>query len=427
MKSVSPTVPRSFPFRPGLAFQKILAWLGVAFAVAGALPAVAEPTTDGLYAGFITSRGNFWCRLEHRLVPRTVANFVSLAEGTRPWIDFAHSQIVQRPFYNGITFHRVITNFMIQGGSPNGNGTDGPGYQFADEFAASLRHAQPGMLSMANSGPNSNGSQFFVTVEPTPWLDDKHTIFGQVVEGLEVVYDINKVPTSPANDRPLTPVVIQEVRILRVGAEAQAFNPAALAKPLPTVSVIPTALTLTNDTRVTFLRTDLDDWKPFATRLKTSTDPVSLHLLTRLSATSQTGLSSWNPTTALPATLRDALVADLNTVVTGASLWEATRFAAVTLRAPTVQLRQRNPSGDALAELNRLLLEDAYPEVLPRIELLLLDLQSGTNRIQYIFFAFDLFTWRYQAIEGSVDRINASGLLGYPNVFFRVLDGGFDP
>lgn len=427
MKNLFPTVGSWFLRWPGIALKTVGQWLVVGFLVGVGLPTRAEPTADGLYAGFITSRGNFWCRLEYRLTPRTVANFVSLAEGTRPWIDFANSKIVQRPFYTGITFHRVITNFMIQGGSPNGNGTDGPGYQFADEFAASLRHTQPGTLSMANSGPNSNGSQFFVTVEPTPWLDNKHTIFGQVVEGLDVVYDINKVPTSPANDRPLTPVVIQEVRILRVGTEAQAFDPAALVKPLPTVSVIPTALTLTNDSRVTFLRTDLADWKPFATRLKTSTDPVSVHLLTRLSSTSQTGLSSWNPTAALPTTLRDTLVADLNNVVTGAPLWDAARFAGVTLRAQTVQLRQRNPTGTALAELNRLLLEDAYPDSLPRIELLLLDLQSGTNRIQYVFFGFDLFTWRYQAIEGTVDRIDASGLLGYPNAFFRVLDGGFEP
>lgn len=201
----------------------------------------AEPTADGLYAGFVTTEGTFWCQLEFQKVPRTVGNFVSLAEGTRDWIDFPTSKIVRRPFFDGLTFHRVIDKFMIQGGSPNGQGTDGPGYQFADEFHADLKHVRDGVLSMANSGLNSNGSQFFVTVTNTPWLDGKHSVFGQVVEGLEVVHRISKVAVG-VNSRPTVPVVMNEVRILRRGAAAEAFNPAQVTPPPPDVGVVPIAI-----------------------------------------------------------------------------------------------------------------------------------------------------------------------------------------
>lgn len=207
-----------------------------------------EPTADGLYAGFTTSEGEFWCQLEFQKVPRTVANFVSLAEGSRPWVDFAQARIRQGPFYDGVTFHRVIKGFMNQSGSRNGLGTDGPGYQFKDEFDPALRHSQAGILSMANSGANSNGSQFFVTVEPTPWLDDKHTIFGGVVLGMDVVNRINQVPTNPANDRPLTAVTLQHVRILRIGAAALAFDPAKVAPALPAVAPVTSQLSLDQGT-----------------------------------------------------------------------------------------------------------------------------------------------------------------------------------
>jgi len=205
--------------------------------------AMAEPAADGLYAGFTTSMGEFWCRLEFDKVPRTVANFVSLAEGTRPWVDFQQPGIRQRPFYDGVKFHRVINDFMNQSGSPNGQGTDGPGYQFKDEFHSQLRHSKPGILSMANSGQNSNGSQFFVTVKPTPWLDDLHSVFGEVVEGYTVVQAINAVPTG-AGDKPVTPVIIQTVRVLRLGAAAQAFDTAAVTPPLPTVGTANSSLQL---------------------------------------------------------------------------------------------------------------------------------------------------------------------------------------
>lgn len=207
----------------------------------------ATPSADGLYAGCRTSMGEFWCRLEYDKAPRTVANFVSLAEGTRDWIDFPTSHVVRRPFYDGLTFHRVIPGFMIQGGSPNGRGTDGPGYRFADEFHPELRHARAGILSMANSGPDSNGGQFFITVTNTPWLDDAHAVFGEVVEGLEVVHAISQVPRDD-HDRPRTPVVLEEVRILRVGSAAQAFAPEAVIPALPAVGVEPVAIVWTGDT-----------------------------------------------------------------------------------------------------------------------------------------------------------------------------------
>lgn len=205
--------------------------------VAGALLAAtaargAEPTADGLYAGFTTSRGEFWCRLEFEKAPRTVANFVGLAEGTRPWLDFQQPALRQTPFYDGITFHRVINGFMNQSGSRNGKGTDDPGYRFMDEFHPDLRHNRPGILSMANSGPHSNGSQFFVTVAATPWLDNLHSVFGEVVQGYDVVTNINLGVGTPGGV-PRETVALQKVRILRVGEAARAFNPATVTPPLP--------------------------------------------------------------------------------------------------------------------------------------------------------------------------------------------------
>lgn len=202
-----------------------------------------DPTADGLYARFQTTLGTWWCKLEYERAPRTVANFVTLAEGTRPWVNYLRPGIVQRPFYTNITFHRVDSGFVIQGGSPNGAGTDDPGYVFNDEFNPQLRHSTAGILSMANSGPNSNGSQFFITLTNTPHLDNRHSVFGSVVEGLDVVFTIGAVPVN-TNDVPLTPVVIQSVTIRRNGAAAQAFNPAAVVPPLPAVLDVPAAIGL---------------------------------------------------------------------------------------------------------------------------------------------------------------------------------------
>ena len=141
-----------------------------------------------------------------------MANFVGLADGTKEWTDPKTGAKVSRPFYDGLIFHRVIAGFMIQGGCPMGNGMGGPGYKFADEFGQGLRHDRGGLLSMANAGPNTNGSQFFITLEPTPWLDNKHAIFGEVVEGQDVIDKIGKTKTG-AQDRPVKDIVINSVKI----------------------------------------------------------------------------------------------------------------------------------------------------------------------------------------------------------------------
>ena len=168
-----------------------------------------------LNAHFTTSEGNFTVRLFEEDVPNTVANFVGLAEGTKEFTDPQSGQKAKRPFFDGLTFHRVIDGFMIQGGDPLGQGTGGPGYNFADEFHPTLRHSKAGILSMANAGPNSNGSQFFITLVPTPWLDNKHSIFGEVVDGMDVVQKIGKTATSKPHDRPVKPITIQSVKISR--------------------------------------------------------------------------------------------------------------------------------------------------------------------------------------------------------------------
>jgi peptidyl-prolyl cis-trans isomerase A (cyclophilin A) len=173
-----------------------------------------QAATPGLYAHFSTSMGNFTARLFEQETPKTVANFSELAQGTREFTDPKTHAKTKRAYFDGLTFHRVIPDFMIQGGCPLGNGTGGPGYQFADEFHPKLRHTKPGLLSMANAGPGTNGSQFFVTVAPTSWLDNKHTIFGEVTEGYDVVEKISNTPRD-GQDRPRTPVVIQQVRIER--------------------------------------------------------------------------------------------------------------------------------------------------------------------------------------------------------------------
>src|SRR5205809_7404704 len=144
----------------------------------------------GLYAVFETSSGRIICRLFPEHAPRTVENFVGLAKGTRESADPKSRTRSKRRFYDGLTFHRVIPNFMIQGGCPLGTGTGGPGYQFGDEFDETLKHTGPGILSMANAGPNTNGSQFFITHVKTDWLDGKHTVFGHVVTGQSVVDSI---------------------------------------------------------------------------------------------------------------------------------------------------------------------------------------------------------------------------------------------
>jgi peptidyl-prolyl cis-trans isomerase A (cyclophilin A) len=156
------------------------------------------------YAVFDTTEGQFKAKLFDDKAPNTVQNFVDLAEGRK----------TDKPFYDGLVFHRVIPNFMIQGGCPEGTGRGGPGYRFADEFHPTLKHERKGMLSMANAGPGTNGSQFFITVAPTPWLDNKHSIFGEIVEGYDVVEKISKAPRN-AQDRPNKEVKINSLKIER--------------------------------------------------------------------------------------------------------------------------------------------------------------------------------------------------------------------
>ncbi|MGH9742687.1 MAG: peptidylprolyl isomerase [Candidatus Acidiferrum sp.] len=170
---------------------------------------------SGTYAIFETSQGNIVVRLLEKEAPKTVENFIGLAEGTREFTDESTGKKLTKNFYDGLGFHRVIPQFMIQGGCPQGTGRGGPGYKFADEFHPSLNHSKAGKLSMANSGPGTNGSQFFITVAATPWLDNKHTIFGEVVEGQDVANKISNLPRD-SNDRPKPPVVMQKVRIERV-------------------------------------------------------------------------------------------------------------------------------------------------------------------------------------------------------------------
>ena len=168
-----------------------------------------------LYAHFTTSQGNFTARLFEAETPNTVANFTGLADGSKEWTDPRTGRKVKQPYFSGTIFHRVIAGFMIQGGDPLGQGTGGPGYTFADEFHPKLRHDKPGILSMANRGPNTNGGQFFITLAPTPWLDNKHSVFGEIVEGMDVVTKIGSTATSKPADRPLKPITINSVTIER--------------------------------------------------------------------------------------------------------------------------------------------------------------------------------------------------------------------
>lgn len=175
-----------------------------------AISQMASPKTiEGIFANFVTNKGTIVVQLEYQKTPITVANFISLVEGKNTFV--TDEKLKGKPFYDGLKFHRVIKDFMIQGGDPAGNGSGGPGYSFKDEFT-DLKHSKGGILSMANSGPATNGSQFFITHKETPWLDGKHTVFGQVTQGMDVVNKIEQ------ND------IITKVTITRKGALAAKFN-----------------------------------------------------------------------------------------------------------------------------------------------------------------------------------------------------------
>lgn len=197
--TASPIMPSAF------AVDKAPAVKGKAPAVKGKAPAAKD-----LMFKITTNIGTMEGKLFYKKAPKTVSNFVELA---------------RKGFYNGVIFHRVIPKFMIQGGDPKGTGTGGPGYSFADEFHKDLRHAKGGMLSMANSGPHTNGSQFFVTVAPTPHLNDRHAVFGEVTKGYDVAVKISTVPTSGRGNAPKTKVVMKKVEIV-----GDWFKPVAFKK-----------------------------------------------------------------------------------------------------------------------------------------------------------------------------------------------------
>ena len=182
------------------------------------LPPVDLPSEPGLYAVIYTSMGNIVCILYEKSAPLAVANFRGLATGTKPWKDRETGRMRHTPLYTKTTFHRVIPGFMIQGGDPSGDGTGEPGYKFKNEVDPTLNFDQPGMLAMANSGPDTNGCQFFITVAAADHLNGNYTIFGRVVSGQEVAENISKVPRDEANDKPNTPVTIKAVAIKKVAA-----------------------------------------------------------------------------------------------------------------------------------------------------------------------------------------------------------------
>ncbi|MBW2961162.1 peptidylprolyl isomerase [Mesonia aestuariivivens] len=200
--------------------QTLLLLLAVAFSAIACQKEQYPELKDGMYAEFKTNKGTFVAELFYKATPITVANFVSLAEGENQMVDSTYKG---EKFYNGLTFHRIIKDFMIQGGDPEGTGQGGPGYKFPDEFNDSLVHDKKGILSMANAGPGTNGSQFFITLKPTPHLNNRHSVFGEIVKGEEVVDSIGNLETAQ-RDKPVEDVVMQEVNIIRKGQDAKSFD-----------------------------------------------------------------------------------------------------------------------------------------------------------------------------------------------------------
>lgn len=182
---------------------------------------------DGLYAEIITNKGTMVLELEYEKAPITVANFVSLAEGTNTLVDSIYKG---KKYYNGLTFHRIIDEFMIQGGDPTGTGSGSPGYKFNNEISDDLKHDKVGTISMANSGPNTNGSQFFITEKETPFLDKSYNVFGYLVVGEDVLHTLAGVETTKPGDKPVDPVIMTEVNIIRKGKEAKDFDAPSVFK-----------------------------------------------------------------------------------------------------------------------------------------------------------------------------------------------------
>ena len=219
---------------------------------------------EGIYAKFETSKGDILLQLTYDKTPGTVGNFVSLAEGKQKNDHKAEGV----PYYDGLKFHRVIADFMIQGGCPLGNGTGDPGYKFGDEFNENLKHTGPGILSMANSGPGTNGSQFFITLKETPWLDGKHSVFGEIVIGQDIVDSLGVVETSKPGDKPVDPVIINELNIIRVGdVSLLSFNEAMTAAEEKEQEEQAARLVVANTT-AEVLATDLEKGKEMPSGIK---------------------------------------------------------------------------------------------------------------------------------------------------------------
>lgn len=196
--------------------RKIIVTLVLSFLFMG--PLYSLPT-EGIFAEIKTNKGSIILRLFYQKTPKTISNFIGLAEGSIDWVDSETNKIIQnKPLYKNLKFHRVIKNFMVQTGDPLGTGRGGPGYTFADEINPGLSHNKPGILSMANRGKNTNGSQFFITHVPTPWLDGKHTVFGEVIEGMEI---LNRIVTGDD---------LIQITIIRKGSSAKAFKVQSAAK-----------------------------------------------------------------------------------------------------------------------------------------------------------------------------------------------------
>jgi peptidyl-prolyl cis-trans isomerase A (cyclophilin A) len=225
--------------RPLLALSTLSLLAASAFAQA---PAAAPAPKPGLYATLTTSMGPIRVELFEKEAPLTVKNFVDLATGAKSWKDPRTKQTVKKPLYNGTIFHRVIPGFMIQGGDPLGTGTGDAGYEFKDEFAPGIKFDKAGRLAMANSGPNTNSCQFFITEAPTPHLNNLHSIFGQVIEGQDLVSRIARVPKD-RNDKPRTPVILQTVKIERIGPDGKpapvSSTTTAAPKPAPKKAAAP--------------------------------------------------------------------------------------------------------------------------------------------------------------------------------------------
>ncbi|MCL5270841.1 MAG: peptidylprolyl isomerase [bacterium] len=207
--------------RPSPSFILLLLALLAAAGCGSSEPAtILNGLPPGTYAWFRTTKGQFVARLEVEKAPLTTANFIGLAAGLKPFIDPDTGREVLRPFYDGLLFHRAVNGFMIQGGDPLGTGVGGPGYRFGDEFGPGLSHNKAGILSMANAGPNTNGSQFFITIAARPDLDASHSVFGAVVRGLDVVENISREPVG-AQHRPYEDMVMKKVRIYQVGGDGR--------------------------------------------------------------------------------------------------------------------------------------------------------------------------------------------------------------